>query len=69
MVRVTTAARVHFGFCNLSLSHERLYGGLGVALDAPTVEVRARPAATPEVRGTSAHVRVAAVGPRDRGVG
>ncbi len=44
MVRVTTGARLHFGFCNLSLSHARLYGGLGVAIDAPTVQVRARPA-------------------------
>jgi beta-ribofuranosylaminobenzene 5'-phosphate synthase len=33
--RVSTGARLHFGFQNLSLAHERLYGGLGVALDEP----------------------------------
>jgi len=26
MARVSAGARLHFGFCNLSLSHERLYG-------------------------------------------
>jgi beta-ribofuranosylaminobenzene 5'-phosphate synthase len=43
-VRVRTAARLHFGFANLSLAHERLYGGVGVALDAPEVVVEAGPA-------------------------
>jgi beta-ribofuranosylaminobenzene 5'-phosphate synthase len=45
---VTTHARLHFGFCNLSLAHERLYGSLGVGLDRPAVRVVATPAA--EVR-------------------
>jgi beta-ribofuranosylaminobenzene 5'-phosphate synthase len=44
MARVTTGGRVHFGFCNLSLSRPRLYGGLGVALAEPTLTVSATPA-------------------------
>lgn len=40
-VRVTTGARLHFGFLNLSLAHERLYGSLGVALESPQIEVTA----------------------------
>lgn len=43
-VRVSAGARLHFGFCNLSLAHDRLYGGLGVALDDPRVVVEAEPA-------------------------
>lgn len=46
MVRVAAGARLHFGFGNLSLSHERLYGALGVALDAPEAVVEATPAET-----------------------
>ncbi|WP_254545321.1 beta-ribofuranosylaminobenzene 5'-phosphate synthase family protein [Halomarina pelagica] len=46
MVRVETGARLHFGFQNLSLAHERLYGGVGVALDEPRAVVEAEPAAT-----------------------
>lgn len=41
---VSTGARLHFGFCNLSLAHERLYGGIGVALAEPRVTVVAEPA-------------------------
>lgn len=44
MVRVESGARLHFGFQNLSLAHERLYGSLGVALDSPRVVVTAEPA-------------------------
>lgn len=40
-VRVRTGARLHLGFRNLSLARERLYGGLGVALDAPGMVVTA----------------------------
>ncbi len=43
MVRVSAGARLHFGFCNLSLSHERLYGALGVSLAEPRVSVEAAP--------------------------
>ncbi|WP_224448879.1 beta-ribofuranosylaminobenzene 5'-phosphate synthase family protein [Haloprofundus salilacus] len=39
MTRVTAFGRLHFGFCNLSLAHERLYGALGVALNAPELVV------------------------------
>ncbi len=44
MAQVTVGARLHFGFQNLSLAHGRLYGGLGVALESPTVSVEAHPA-------------------------
>ncbi|MDS0299503.1 GHMP kinase [Halogeometricum sp. S1BR25-6] len=43
-VRVSTGARLHFGFLNLSLAHQRLYGGLGVGLDEPRAVVAAEPA-------------------------
>lgn len=42
-VRVDAGARIHIGFVNLSLAHERLYGGVGVALDEPRVVLRAEP--------------------------
>jgi beta-ribofuranosylaminobenzene 5'-phosphate synthase len=53
---VTASARLHFGFCNLSLARERLYGSLGVGLDRPKIRVTATPAdvvrcAHPTVRG------------------
>ena len=44
MVTVTATARLHFGFGNLSLAHERLYGGIGVSLAEPRVAVDATPA-------------------------
>ena len=43
-VRVEVGARLHFGFQNLSLTHERLYGGVGVALESPGVTIEAEPA-------------------------
>ena len=46
MPTVTTAARLHFGFQNLSLAHERLYGGVGLALDEPRLTVEASRADT-----------------------
>jgi beta-ribofuranosylaminobenzene 5'-phosphate synthase len=45
-VRVRAPSRVHFGFQNLSLARGRLYGGMGVALAAPTAVVEATPAGT-----------------------
>ena len=67
MVRVSAGARLHFGFCNLSFSHERLYGALGLALAEPRVVVEAVPAdavsvamesgASPEVDAVRADVR------------
>ena len=44
MVRVSAGARLHFGFSNLSLSHGRLYGALGLALAEPRVVIEAVPA-------------------------
>ncbi|EMA65913.1 beta-ribofuranosylaminobenzene 5'-phosphate synthase family protein [Halorubrum kocurii] len=44
MARASAGARLHFGFCNLSLSHERLYGALGLGLAEPRVVVDADPA-------------------------
>ena len=41
---VTTGARLHVGFGNLSLAHERLYGGVGFAVETPRAVVSARPA-------------------------
>ncbi|QHS16618.1 beta-ribofuranosylaminobenzene 5'-phosphate synthase family protein [Halopenitus persicus] len=49
-VSVAAGARLHFGFENLSLEHERLYGALGVALDEPAVELAAEPADAVAVR-------------------
>ena len=43
-VRVDIGGRLHVGFQNLSLAHERLYGGVGIALDSPRVVVEAEPA-------------------------
>ncbi|GAA0207612.1 beta-ribofuranosylaminobenzene 5'-phosphate synthase family protein [Halobaculum roseum] len=43
-VTVESGARLHFGFGNLSLAHERLYGAVGVGLDAPRVRLRVAPA-------------------------
>lgn len=59
-VRVESAGRLHFGFLNLSLSHDRLYGSLGVALDEPRVVVDAAPAGDvrcdhPRAREYAAH--------------
>lgn len=45
-VRISAGGRLHFGFTNLSLAHDRLYGSLGVALDEPRVTVTAEPADT-----------------------
>ena len=42
MATVETGARLHFGFQNLSLAHERLYGGIGVALAEPRLIVEAQ---------------------------
>ena len=42
-VRVTTGGRLHFGFGNLSLAHERLYGACGVAVAAPRLRLTVEP--------------------------
>ena len=40
-VRVDVGGRLHVGFQNLSLAHERLYGGVGIAVDSPRVVLEA----------------------------
>jgi beta-ribofuranosylaminobenzene 5'-phosphate synthase len=42
--RVDVGGRLHVGFQNLSLAHERLYGGVGIALESPRVVLEAEPA-------------------------
>jgi beta-ribofuranosylaminobenzene 5'-phosphate synthase len=46
MVTVETGARLHAGFQNLALAHDRLYGGVGVALAEPRIVVSAEPSPT-----------------------
>lgn len=41
---MTAGGRLHFGFGNLSLAHERLYGAAGVALAAPRLRLVVEPA-------------------------
>jgi beta-ribofuranosylaminobenzene 5'-phosphate synthase len=43
-VQVTAGGRIHFGFGNLSLARERLYGGLGISLRKPRLRIEAAPA-------------------------
>jgi len=41
MATVATGPRLHFGFQNLALAHDRLYGGVGTALAEPKLVVAA----------------------------
>lgn len=43
-VTVSTGSRLHFGFINLSLTLDRLYGGIGAAIDTPETSVTVEPA-------------------------
>jgi beta-ribofuranosylaminobenzene 5'-phosphate synthase len=43
-VRVAVGGRLHFGFRNLSLARDRLYGSVGVGLASPETVVTADPA-------------------------
>ncbi|MFB6170813.1 MAG: beta-ribofuranosylaminobenzene 5'-phosphate synthase family protein [Haloarculaceae archaeon] len=52
-IRVETGARLHFGFQNLSPARERIYGGVGVALDEPCAVVEAEPADEVRCAGAS----------------
>ncbi|MFP9060483.1 beta-ribofuranosylaminobenzene 5'-phosphate synthase family protein [Natrialbaceae archaeon A-chndr2] len=54
-VTVSAGARLHFGFQNLSLARDRLYGGIGVGLEEPRVTVTAEPAETVAVNDSLAH--------------
>ena len=58
MPTVTTAARLHFGFQNLSLAHERLYGGVGLALAEPQLVLEAEQADTVECDDPAAEAYV-----------
>ncbi|MGM0397872.1 MAG: beta-ribofuranosylaminobenzene 5'-phosphate synthase family protein [Halobacteriota archaeon] len=60
-VQVSTSARLHFGFVNLSLSNERLYGSVGVALEEPRTVVHASRADTPTVEDPALHSLVEGV--------
>jgi len=44
MATVETSGRLHFGFQNLSLAHDRLYGGVGVSVGDPRIVLEAEPA-------------------------
>lgn len=44
--RVSVGARLHAGFCNLSLARDRLYGGIGLSLSEPRTVVTAEKAPT-----------------------
>ncbi len=46
MATVSVGARLHVGFQNLSLAHERLYGGVGFMINRPRTVVRATPQQT-----------------------
>jgi len=61
MTRVTVGGRVHLGFQNLSLAHRRLYGGLGVALAEPRLELRAERAECVDCDGADTREYVRAV--------
>ncbi len=49
MTRVETGARLHFGFQNLALAHDRLYGGVGLALAEPRLVIEAERATALDV--------------------
>ncbi len=51
-VVVSTGGRLHFGFLNLSLAHERLYGGIGLALATPQTQLVCHRASRISIDGT-----------------
>jgi len=65
-VRVDVGGRLHVGFQNLSLAHERLYGGVGIALDSPRVLLEAEPADRVAVTAECAGTAAVAAGPADQ---
>jgi len=70
MARASAGGRLHFGFCNLSLSHERLYGALGIGLAEPRVVVDAERAGavTVAVDGSGGGAGTGSDGGPDRSV-
>ncbi|WP_330632284.1 beta-ribofuranosylaminobenzene 5'-phosphate synthase family protein [Halocatena halophila] len=61
MVVVRTGPRLHLGFQNLSLARQRLYGGIGLAIDEPTVRIEAQRAGTVRAPSIVSDVANAAV--------
>ncbi|MGE4506586.1 MAG: beta-ribofuranosylaminobenzene 5'-phosphate synthase family protein [Desulfovibrionaceae bacterium] len=55
-VTVTAQARLHFGFTNLMPELGNVYGSVGVALDAPSTRIIARPAETLTIEGPHAEL-------------
>ncbi|WP_019903811.1 beta-ribofuranosylaminobenzene 5'-phosphate synthase family protein [Methylobacterium sp. 77] len=53
-VRVHAPARLHFGFLDLHGGLGRRFGSIGLAVDAPSIDLTARPAATLQVEGFEA---------------
>ncbi|MFB6283668.1 MAG: beta-ribofuranosylaminobenzene 5'-phosphate synthase family protein [Halobacteria archaeon] len=43
VARVEVGSRLHFGFLDLSVSGERIYGSLGVGIDKPQLTIRSAP--------------------------
>ena len=52
MIRIRTASRLHFGLLSLHNSTGRSFGGVGLMVERPGVEVFARHAPAPVVKGT-----------------
>ncbi|GJE15359.1 beta-ribofuranosylaminobenzene 5'-phosphate synthase family protein [Methylobacterium marchantiae] len=53
-VRVRAPARLHFGFLDLHGGLGRRFGSIGLAVDAPSVDLTARPATSLRVTGAEA---------------
>ena len=53
-VRVHAPARLHFGFLDLHGGLGRRFGSIGLAVDAPSIDLTARPAAALRVDGFEA---------------
>lgn len=53
-VRLTTTARLHLGFFDLTGHPPRRFGSIGLALDRPATRLTLRPSRAPQVRGQEA---------------
>jgi beta-RFAP synthase len=60
-LRITTPSRLHFGLLAWGPDAPRQFGGVGLMVDAPGLELVARPAATLEVGGVGLVERTRAV--------
>lgn len=52
-IKIITPARLHLGQIDLNGSHNRMFGGLGVAIDQPNVQLEIRASDTLQVTGLS----------------